>query len=165
LYPGCRLTLISAPAGFGKTTLVSNWVKSLKSSDSGPSPFVAWLSLDDGDNDPVIFWSYLIASLQTQQAEIGKQALNLLQTAQSSDLEGILALFLNELAQIPNPFILILDDLHLIRNPEIHRSLSFLIDHVPSQFHVIFLSRRDPPLPLALLRGRGHLQEPASLTW
>ncbi len=159
LQPGCRLTLVSAPAGFGKTTLVSTWVTSLKLSAYQPSPIVAWLSLDDKDNDPVIFWSYLIASLQTQRVELGEQALSLLQTAPSSDLEAILVLLVNELVQIPNPFILILDDLHLVRNPEIHRSLSFVIDHVPSQFHVMVLSRTDPPLPLALLRGRGQLLE------
>jgi LuxR family maltose regulon positive regulatory protein len=157
LRPGCRLTLVCAPAGFGKTTLVSAWVTTLKSSDQQSPPRVAWLSLDGRDNDPVIFWSYVIASLQAQQEGIGKQSLSLLQTAQSPDLEGNLASLLNDLAGIPEVFILVLDDYHSVRNPAIHRSLSFFIEHVPAQFHVILASRTDPPLPLALLRGRGQM--------
>ena len=157
LRPGCRLALLSAPAGFGKTTLVSAWVTRLKSSAQQTSPWTAWLSLDGRDNDPVIFWSYVIASLQTQQEGIGKQSLSLLQTTQSPDLEGNLAALVNDLAGIPAAFILVLDDYHIIRNPAVHRSLSFFIEHAPAQFHVILASRTDPPLPLALLRGRGQL--------
>ena len=157
LRPGCRLALLSAPAGFGKTTLVSAWITRLKSSAQQPSPWAAWLSLDGRDNDPVLFWSYVIASLQTQQEGIGKQSLSLLQTTQSPDLEGNLAALVNDLAGIPAAFILVLDDYHIIRNPAVHRSLSFFIEHAPAQFHVILASRTDPPLPLALLRGRGQL--------
>ena len=156
LHPGCRLALISAPAGFGKTTLASTWVTGRKSAQLLPRPSVAWLSLDHGDNDPVLFWSYVISSFQTEQEEIGKQAISLFQTTPLPDLEGNLASLVNDLAQILHPYILILDDFHLIRNPVIHRSLAFFIDHAPSQLHVIVLSRTDPPLPLALLRGRGH---------
>jgi LuxR family maltose regulon positive regulatory protein len=157
LRPGCRLTLVCAPAGFGKTTLVSTWVIGLKSSAQRPSPMTSWLSLDDRDNDPVLFWSYIIASLQTQQVGIGKQSLGLLQTTQAPDLEGNLASLVNDLAGISAAFVLILDDYHLIRNAAVHRSLSFFIEHAPAQFHVILASRTDPPLPLALLRGRGQL--------
>jgi LuxR family maltose regulon positive regulatory protein len=157
LRPGCRLTLVCAPAGFGKTTLVGAWVAGFKSSNRKSSPWIAWLSLDGRDNDPVLFWSYVIASLQAQQEGLGKQSLGLLQTAQSPDLEGNLAALVNDLAEIPGAFILVLDDYHVIRNPAIHRSLSFFIEHAPAQFHVILLSRTDPPLPLALLRGRGQL--------
>jgi LuxR family maltose regulon positive regulatory protein len=157
LWSGCRLTLVCAPAGFGKTTLVSAWVAHFKSSAQSPPPRTAWLSLDDRDNDPVIFWSYVIAALQVQQEGIGKQSLSLLQTAQSPDLEGNLAALVNDLVGIPEAFILVLDDYHVIRNPAVHRSLSFFIEHIPAQFHLILASRTDPPLPLALLRGRGQL--------
>jgi LuxR family maltose regulon positive regulatory protein len=157
LRPGCRLTLVCAPAGFGKTTLVSTWATSLKSIARTPSPWTAWLALDGRDNDPVLFWSYVIASLQTQEEGIGKQSLGLLQTTQSPDLEGNLAPLVNDLAGIPADFVLVLDDYHIIRNPSIHRSLSYFIEHAPAQFHVILASRTDPPLPLALLRGRGQL--------
>lgn len=155
--PGCRLTLISAPAGFGKTTLITTWVAAIKAID--PDLSVAWLSLDQGDNDPVIFWTYFISALQIQQEGIGKQALNLLLTSQTPELEGKLTALVNDLVQISRPFTLILDDYHLIRNPVIHQSLSFLIEHIPPQFHLILVSRTDPPLPLALLRSRGQLLE------
>jgi LuxR family maltose regulon positive regulatory protein len=157
LQSGCRLTLVSAPAGFGKTTLVSTWVTSLlKAADYPP---VAWLSLDEGDNDPAIFWTYLITTLQNSQAGLGAQALSLLQVAAPLDLKGVLALLVNSLVGLTRPFVLILDDYHLIRNGEIHKSLSDFIEHFPAQFHLLILSRTDPPLPLALLRGRGHLVE------
>jgi ATP/maltotriose-dependent transcriptional regulator MalT len=159
LQPGCRLTLISAPAGFGKTTLVSTWADGLKSSDNCPSPSVVWLSLYDGDNDPVIFWSYVVAALQAQKKGLGKRALTLLQAPQPPDQETILSLLVNDMAKIPDDLILALDDFHHIRTPAIYQSLSFLIDHAPPQFHVLILSRTDPPLPLALLRGRGQLLE------
>lgn len=159
LQPGCRLALLSAPAGFGKTTLVSAWAASLKLSGILPSPSVAWVSLDNGDNDPVIFWSYIISSLQVQQAGVGKQFLDVLQSTQATDVVENLASLVNDLTQIPDPFILILDDYHLIRNRAIHRSLSYFIDHLPPQFHIMILSRTDPPLPLALLRGRDQLLE------
>jgi LuxR family maltose regulon positive regulatory protein len=157
LRPGCRLTLVCAPAGFGKTTLVSTWVTSLKSIIQPPSPLTAWLALDGGDNDPVLFWSYVITSLQTQQEGIGKQSLSLLQTTQSPDLEGNLVPLVNDLVGIRADFVLVLDDYHIIRNPAIHHSLFYFIEHVPAQFHLILASRTDPPLPLALLRGRGQL--------
>jgi LuxR family maltose regulon positive regulatory protein len=159
LEPGCRLALISAPAGFGKTTLVSGWISRIKSSSHTPAPSVAWVSLDARDNDPVLFWSYTIASLQTQQEEVGKQSLSLLQLTTPLDLQGSLTPLINDLAKLSNLFILVLDDYHLIRNPIIHESLTFLLEHTPSQFHVVLASRIDPPLPLALLRGRGQLVE------
>ncbi len=159
LHPACRLALISAPAGFGKTTLVSAWATSLKTYELESCPSFAWLSLDEGDNDPVVFWSYIISSLQAQQQEIGKQALSLLQTTPLSELEGNLTSLVNDLAKIRHPLILILDDYHLVRNPAVHHSLSFFVEHVPSQFHVMVISRTNPPLPLALLRGRGQLLE------
>jgi LuxR family maltose regulon positive regulatory protein len=159
LDPGCRLALISAPAGFGKTTLVSAWAVGVKHPERPPSPSVAWVSLDDRDNDPILFWSYIISSLQSEREGLGKHFLSLLRAAIPPDLEGGLDLFINELAGIPNPLCLILDDYHHIRNPAVHQSIAFLLEHAPSQFHVILASRIDPPLPLALLRGRGQLVE------
>jgi LuxR family transcriptional regulator, maltose regulon positive regulatory protein len=156
LEPGCRLTLISAPAGFGKTTLAAAWIAAAK--PSAASRQAAWLSIDDGDNDPVIFWSYVIAALQTQQAGVGQQALNAL-AAQGGELERKLAFLINDLAQISHPCVLVLDDYHLIRNPSIHQSLAFFIEHAPPHIHLLIASRTDPPLPLALLRGRGSLLE------
>ena len=159
LDPGCRLALISAPPGFGKTTLVSAWVTDIKNSERLHSTAVAWVSLDDRDNDPILFWSYIIASLQSEQEELGKHSLSLLKVAIPPDLEGGLALFINELAGNPNPLCLILDDYHHIHNPAVHQSIAFLLEHAPSTFHVIVASRTDPPLPLALIRGRGQLIE------
>jgi LuxR family transcriptional regulator, maltose regulon positive regulatory protein len=158
LQPTCRLTLVSAPPGFGKTTLISTWVKILKASRDHPSPSVAWLSLDESDNDPVIFWSYIVTALHTQQKEIGKQALTLLQASQP-DQETALTLLVNDLTINPDSFILVLDDFHLIRTPTLHQSLAFLINHAPPQFHLVILTRTDPPLPLALLRSREQLLE------
>jgi LuxR family maltose regulon positive regulatory protein len=159
LRPGCRLTLVSAPAGYGKTTLVSNWITSLKALEDRPAPLVTWLSLDDGDNDPIVFWSYIVSALQVQKKAIGKQSLTLLQSPQPPNRETILSLLVNDLVKIPGDLFLILEDFHFIRTPAIHQSLSFLIDHAPPQFHVFILSRTDPPLPLALLRGRMQLLE------
>jgi LuxR family maltose regulon positive regulatory protein len=159
LQPGCRLTLLSAPPGFGKTTLTSAWVAHVSSMQSQRLPHIAWLSLDDGDNDPAVFWTYVVSALQIAQAGMGQQALNLLEAGSPPNLEGVLASLVNSLVELSNPFILILDDYHLIRIGEVHKSLSFLIAHMPPPFHVLLLSRTDPPLPLALLRGRGQLLE------
>ena len=159
LYPGCRLTLVCAPAGFGKTTLVSTWAASLDPSKNTALPLVAWLSLDEGDNDPALFWTYVVSALQATRTGIGSNALALIQSSDSSNLEQFLALLVNNLVQDPNPSILVLDDYHLIRNQEIHKSLSSLIEYAPKEFHSLLLSRTSPPLPLALLRGRGQMVE------
>jgi LuxR family maltose regulon positive regulatory protein len=159
LHPGCRLALVSAPAGFGKTTLISTWVAFLATANRQPATLTAWLSLDAEDNDPVTFWTYLVSALQTQAAGVGKDTLLLLQQPTPANPDGLLPALVNDLAQIPNPFILILDDLHLVRNPAIYQWLSYLIEHAPAQFHILAASRADPPLPLALLRGRGQLLE------
>jgi LuxR family transcriptional regulator, maltose regulon positive regulatory protein len=159
LLPGNRLTIISAPAGFGKTTLISTWVAYLKSLEQQHPPLISWLSLDEEDNNPYNFWFYVIASLQSQQEGIGQQALNSLQISRPPDLKAALVSLVNDLTQIDIPLIFVLDDYHHIRNHEIHSSLSFFIEHVPAQFHGLVLSRTVPPLPLSLLRGRGCLQE------
>ena len=159
LHPSCRLTLVSAPAGFGKTTLASVWAAELKSLKQQPATSVSWFSVDDRDNDPVLFWTYFISALQDQQAGLGQQAHSLLQASPSSNLESVLTLLVNDLTQLHIPYVLVLDDYHLIRTINIHDSLSFFIEHAPPQFHVVIISRTDPPLPLALLRSRGQLLE------
>jgi LuxR family maltose regulon positive regulatory protein len=153
-----RLTLVSAPAGFGKTTLVGAWAKAL-ASNSPPPEKVAWLSLDAADDDPVRFWSYAIAALQTVHPNIGKTALAMLHTPQPPRAETVLASLLNEATALSERVALVLDDYHLIRSRMIHQALTFLIDHLPSQLRLVILTRADPPLPLARLRVRGQLIE------
>ncbi|MCL4562057.1 MAG: LuxR C-terminal-related transcriptional regulator [Chloroflexi bacterium] len=148
----CKLSLISAPAGFGKTTLVSEWI-----SHCGRP--VAWLSLDEGDNDPVRFLSYLVAALQTIKAEIGAGVLVALQSPQPPPTELLLTTLLNELASIPDNFVLVLDDYHVIDSKPVDHALTFLLEHLPPQMHLIITTREDPALPLARLRARGHLTE------
>jgi LuxR family maltose regulon positive regulatory protein len=156
-----KLTLISAPAGFGKTTLLSEW-RIIHLGSEWP---VGWVSLDEGDNDPVLFFSYLIAALRVVQADIGEAPLALLQSPQGPPLRSVLTILLNELAAIPNDFVLVLDDYHVIENQSIHDAIAFLLDHMPPQMHLIISSRANPPLPLARLRARNDLTElrPADL--
>jgi LuxR family maltose regulon positive regulatory protein len=157
-----KLTLISAPAGFGKTTLLSEWVHSPLSPGGrgqGEGRRVAWLSLDEGDNDPARFWAYFVAALQTVEAGIGKGVLGALQSPQPPPVESALAALINELAAIPTPFILILDDYHLVTAQPVHDAIAFLLDHLPPPMHFGIATRADPPLPIARLRARGQLTE------
>ena len=147
-----KLTLISAPAGFGKTTLVSEWVAGCER----PS---AWLSLDEGDNDPTRFLAYLVAALQTIAANIGKGVLGMLQSPQPPPTESILTALLNEITTVPDNFTLVLDDYHVIDAKPVDDILAFLLDHLPPQVHLIIATREDPDLPLARLRARGQLTE------
>jgi LuxR family maltose regulon positive regulatory protein len=147
-----KLTLVSAPAGFGKTTLVSEWVASC----GQPA---AWLSLDDGDNDPARFISYVVKALQTLDAGIGEGLLAALQSPQPVKIETILTTLLNEISAITENFLLILDDYHLLDSQLVDQSLAFLIEHQPSQMHLVIATREDPSLPLARLRARGQLTE------
>ncbi|MEW5961662.1 MAG: hypothetical protein AB1801_28425, partial [Chloroflexota bacterium] len=125
-----------------------------------PHPFkVAWLSLDEGDNDPVRFWTYVIAALETVQAGLGANTLPLLRSFQPSLLEIALTFLLNDLAGLPYDVVLVLDDYHLIENSDIHAALTLLVDRLPPQLHLILTSRTDPPLPLARWRARRHLSE------
>ncbi len=154
------VTLISAAAGFGKTTLVSEWV-----TDCGRP--VAWLSLDKGDNDPIRFISYLVTALQSIKAGFGEGLLATLQSPQPPPTESILTALLNEIAAIPdNPstssgqrFLLVLDDYHAIDSQPVDQYLTFLVEHLPPQMHLVIATREDPPLPLARLRVRGQLTE------
>jgi LuxR family maltose regulon positive regulatory protein len=145
-----KLTLVSAPAGFGKTTLVSEWL-------SGVERPVAWLSLDEEDNDPVRFSTYLIAALQTVDPNVGQAAQAMLQSPQPPPPEPFLASLINDVAGTPSPFVLVLDDYHLIHTLPIHRQLIFLLEHQPPQIHLVIASREDPPLSLSRLRARGQM--------
>ncbi len=165
LQPGHKLTFISAPAGFGKTTLVSEWVGNLgREGENGSKAAdgVAWLSLDEGDNDPTRFLTYLIAALNRadeEHAAVGKGTLGMLQSSQLPPTETVLTPLINELAATPEERILILDDYHLIESQAVHEILSFLLENMPPQMHLVIATREDPNLPLARLRARGQLAE------
>jgi LuxR family maltose regulon positive regulatory protein len=162
------LILLSAPPGFGKTTLLSEWVAQNKQR-------IAWLVLDADDNDPVRFWSYFIAALQQIDAAIGSSSLTLLQSPGATAPESMLRALVNEIDSLPEEwatklvpsemeglragFILVLDDYHVIETPAIHQQLSFLLDHLPPHMHLMISTRADPPLPLARFRARDQLME------
>jgi LuxR family transcriptional regulator, maltose regulon positive regulatory protein len=150
-----KLSLISASAGFGKTTLLAEWLASAETSH-GPA---AWVALDRGDNEPTLFWAYVIAALQTVQAEVGTRALSLLHSPQPLPIETLLGTLLNEIGAISHQFVLVLDDYHLIDAQPIHQGMAFLLDHLPPRMHLVIASRADPPLPLSRLRARGELAE------
>ncbi|MCL6571871.1 MAG: LuxR C-terminal-related transcriptional regulator [Bacillus sp. (in: Bacteria)] len=147
-----KLTLISASAGFGKTTLVSEWV-------AGCERPVAWLSLDAGDDDSTRFLTHLVAALQTIEKNIGEGVLNSLKLPQPPSTESILTALLNEISALPTKFILVLDDYHVIGDKRIDDALIFLLDHLPTQMHLVITTREDPQLPLGRLRARGYLTE------
>ncbi len=147
-----KLTLISAPAGFSKTTLVSEWI-----ADSRRP--AAWLSLDEGDNDPACFVTYLVAAVQTIAPTIGSGAIVVLQSPRPPSTESMLTSLLNEIAAMQEDFILVLDDCHVIDSEPINMALTFLLEHLPPQMHLVIATREDPPLPLARLRARGQLTE------
>jgi len=156
-----KLTLISAPAGFGKTTLVSEWLAGPWHHSPGQvcERRVAWLSLDEGDNDPARFLTYLVAALQPIAANIGKGVLAILQSPQPPPIESILIALLNEITTIPDNFVLVMDDYHVIDSKHIEEALTFLLKHLPPQMHLVIATREDPHLPLARLRARGQLTE------
>jgi len=150
--PHRKLTLVSAPAGFGKTTLLSEWV-------AGCGRPVAWISLDEGDNDPARFLSYFVAALQTIHQDVGQSVVAALQSSQPPPTQAVLTTLINEIVAIQERFALVLDDYHLIDVKAVHDGIAFLLDHQPPQLHLALASRADPPLPLARLRGRGQLTE------
>jgi len=147
-----KLTLISAPAGFGKTTLISEWIA------GGERPF-AWLSLDERDGDLTRFWTYFIAAGQTVTPTFGTKALGMLESPQPAPAESILTVLLNEIAALPEKFALVLDDYHVLEAPPVDEALAFLLEHLPPQLHLVITTREDPPLPLPRLRARGRLTE------
>ncbi|QBD81640.1 hypothetical protein EPA93_38990 [Ktedonosporobacter rubrisoli] len=153
---GHILTLLSAPAGFGKTTLLSEWLHHGKQ----PAPAVAWVSLDADDNDPARFLAYIIEALQTLHAGISDDVLAILNSSsQEPHLDVLLSMLINDLASLQVETTLVLDDYHVINAQIIHDGLTYLLDHPPAHFHLIIASRSDPPLPLARLRARGQLCE------
>lgn len=152
LYHNRKLTIIAAPAGFGKTTLLSTWV-------TGCGRKVAWVSLDQADSDPTRFLTYLVSALQKIAPNIGVGALDMLQAPQPPLTEMILTALLNEIATIPDKFLLLLDDYHQIEAKAVDEALSFLVEHLPPQMHLVIATREDPPLPLARLRVRDQLTE------
>lgn len=148
-----RLTLVPAPAGFGKSTLLAEW---LAASDGKRS--VAWLSLEESDSQPASYWTYLITALQTVVPGVGTSALPLLQSGQPP-IETVLTAVLNELSAVPDDSWLVLDDYHLVDGPEIQAGMTFLLEHLPPQVHLVVSTREDPALPLARLRAGGELVE------
>jgi LuxR family maltose regulon positive regulatory protein len=147
------LTLVSAPAGFGKTTLLAQWLV-----ESGMP--AAWLSLGAEDNDPTRFLSYVIAALQALDAEIGTTALGMLRTPQPPSPEAVLAVLVNDMVDRGGrDFVLVLDDYHVITAEPIHRGIAFLLEHLPPQMHLVLATRADPPVSLTRLRAGGHLTE------
>lgn len=147
-----KLTLISASAGFGKTTLAAEWL----SAEKRP---VAWITLDDSDNDPARFLAYLVAALSKVESQVGQATLALLGSPQPPPPDILMITLLNEMAAIPRSFILAIDDYHLIQTPAIHQQLAFIVEHQPAQMHLVILTREDPPLPLPRLRAGQEMIE------
>ena len=150
-----KLTLVSAPAGYGKTTLLAAWLQARPKDD----PRIAWLSLEPGDNDPLRFWAYVLTALDRSSPGVATQALSALRAGQVPPFETALASLINTLAAQTAPIVLILDDYQAIGEPQIHASLTFLLEHLPPQLHLILLTRTDPPLRLSRLRARDQLLE------
>src|SRR5438132_4340390 len=150
-----QLTLVSAPAGFGKTTLLAEWL----AATAADGWSAAWLSLDRNDNQSASFWAYVITALQVAVPGVGTSAISLLQSPQPPAIETVLTILLNELSAISKDVVLVLDDFHLIDARDIHDGMVFLLDHLPPRLHLVIASRADPALPLARLRARGELVE------
>ncbi len=149
---GRKLTLLSAPAGFGKTTLLADWIHNR----SIPS---AWVSVDSGDNDPMHFLAYLILGLQTLKRNTGKAALTMLQSPQPPPIESILINLINDLVRIPTDAALVLDDYHAVDAKPIHDMIFFLLERLPRQMHMIIATRSDPPFPITRIRSQNQLTE------
>ncbi len=147
-----KLILISAPAGFGKTTIISDWIKQ----NEIPN---AWFSLDKGDNDPAVFLGYIITGIQNIWKEFGQSALKLLKSPKEPNSESITSLLINDILSINQDFLLVLDDFHLINSSEILIIVNYLLEHIPDNIHIVILSRSDPNLPIAKLRSQDLLVE------
>ena len=157
-----RLTLISAPAGFGKTTLLIDWLQQIalpQHLDHPVAPALAWLSLDADDNDPARFFTYLVGALETAHPDIGADARALFASPQAPPLKSALIVLLNALIQLEMPTLLVLDDYHTIEHQAIHTAMTFFIEQLPPRVHLVIASRADPPLPLARMRSRHELCE------
>ncbi|HET8524474.1 MAG TPA: hypothetical protein VFL82_14655, partial [Thermomicrobiales bacterium] len=147
-----KLTLVTAPPGFGKTTLLSDWAR-------GRARPVAWLSLDPGDNDPARFWSYVIHALSRIYPSIGDHLLDLIGPSLVPSRDALLVQLINALAAAPTETILVLDDYQVIESAPIHDALGSIIEHLPPTAHLVIVSRADPPFPLGRLRARGQPTE------
>jgi LuxR family transcriptional regulator, maltose regulon positive regulatory protein len=150
-----KLTLISAPAGFGKTTLLAEWLAATPARERS----AAWLSLDPSDNTAASFWPYLIAALQTVTPSVGAGAASLMKAPQPPPIETVLAILLNELSEVPTDIVLVLDDYHVIDAHDVDGGMAYLLEHLPPQMHVVIATRADPALPLSRMRARGELVE------
>ena len=149
---GCKLTLISAPAGFGKSSLISSWIETIKVP-------IAWLSLDERDHDPARFITYLAAALQTVKPGIGQNLQAILQSPQPLQIENTLILLINDISSIEEKFVVVLEDYHWVDSQQVDHTLEFLISHQPPCMHLVIVSREDPNLPLARLRAQNHCVE------
>jgi len=147
-----RFTLISAPAGFGKTTLISEWIPHSERC-------ITWLSLDKNDNDVIRFWTYFVASLQTLHNALGSETLALLQAPARPSIEAVVTSLVNEIQGFPDILALVLDDYHAIETRAIHEAMGFLLDHLPANMHLIILSRSDPAFPISRLRAKREMTE------
>jgi LuxR family transcriptional regulator, maltose regulon positive regulatory protein len=149
-----KLTLVCAPAGWGKSTLLSEWHASPEETRR-----FAWLSLEPADHDPVRFWSYALGALRSARPDLGTASVTALRSAGPDLVDVVVAPLINELAALPEPLVLVLDDYHLVRSERIHRSLEFLLRHLPATLHLAIATRADPPLPLGALRAAGQVTE------
>jgi len=152
LMTGNLLTLVSAPAGYGKTTLLAEWIAAYQGQ-------IAWLSLDGRDNNPLRFWTYFVTALKSVSKPLGQVALQMLESAQETDFQIFLTELVNDIATLNHPVILVLDDYHVISHQSIHEGLTFLLEHLPPSLHLVIATRTDPPLPLSRLRVRRQLTE------
>lgn len=147
-----RLNLVAAPAGYGKTTAVAEWARQ-------NNVHAAWFSIDEGDNDPVRFWDYLLIALEQIAPGIGKKAADVLRAVGKPHLENVISLLIDDILCLSQEFVLVLDDFHLIKDPVIHETFSFLLKYMPDFMHVILISRELLPFPLARMIGKGMLKE------
>jgi LuxR family maltose regulon positive regulatory protein len=151
---GSNSVLVSAPAGFGKTTLISEWVSRIQ-----PIVPAGWLSLETGENDPIRFWDYFTAALKTLKPAIGETALSLLHSPQPLAIEAVLTTLINDLTSLKGDFVLVLDDYHVIQSQSIHAGITFLLEHMPAKMHLVIATRVDPALTLARFRVKGTMSE------
>lgn len=149
-----KLTVISAPAGSGKTTLIGEWI-----SERGDAAPVGWVALDAGDNDPVRFWRYVVSACRSFDAALGRSTMATLRTTNITSFEGVLTTFINELSQLHDRCVLVLEDFHVIVGQEVLDSCAYLIEHLPATLHLVLLARSEPAMPLARLRARNELSE------
>jgi LuxR family maltose regulon positive regulatory protein len=149
---GRELVLVCTPAGFGKTTLLAEWARQARQP-------VAWLSLDDGDNDPTRFWRHVSAALDRPRPGVAERVAGLLGGPQAASFDAVAVTLVNELAEVAEQVVLVVDDYHLVQAPPVHTSVGFLVEHLPASLRLVVATRTDPPLPLARLRARGQLAE------